>query len=79
MKADTSCEKIQELLNHAMKTSPVMDNLRKPVPIGVELQQTLQGDRVRPSARPSSSLRNDAQTVHLWRTGALDPRWASRP
>ena len=37
VKADAPRAKIQELLEYAMKTSPVMDTLRNPVPVTVEL------------------------------------------
>jgi uncharacterized OsmC-like protein len=38
VKADAPREKIQELLEYATKTSPVMDSLRNPVPVTVELE-----------------------------------------
>lgn len=38
VKADAPRAKIQELLDHAIATSPVMDSLRNPVPVTVELQ-----------------------------------------
>jgi len=37
--ADAPREKIQELLQYATNTSPVMDTLRNPVPVTVELQE----------------------------------------
>ncbi len=37
IKADAPRAKIQELLDYATKTSPVMDSLRNPVPVTVEL------------------------------------------
>jgi len=37
VKADAPREKIQELLEHATKTSVVMDTIRNPVPVRVEL------------------------------------------
>ncbi|HUI85798.1 MAG TPA: OsmC family protein [Nitrososphaerales archaeon] len=37
VKADAPREKIQELLEHAAKTSVVMDTIRNPVPVRVEL------------------------------------------
>ncbi len=39
VKADAPREKVQELLDYATKTSPVMDTLRNPVPVTVELQE----------------------------------------
>jgi len=39
VKADASPEKIQELLDYAAKTSVVMDTIRNPVPVSVELAQ----------------------------------------
>lgn len=39
VKADAPRAKIQELLEYAMRTSPVMDTLRNPVPVSVELAQ----------------------------------------
>ena len=39
VKADAPREKIQELLRYATNTSPVMDTLRNPVPVTVELQE----------------------------------------
>lgn len=39
VKADAPRAKIQELLDYAMKTSPVLDTLRNPVPVSVELAQ----------------------------------------
>jgi uncharacterized OsmC-like protein len=37
VKAEAPREKIQELLDYATKTSPVMDTIRNPVPVSVEL------------------------------------------
>ena len=37
VKADAPREKIQQLLEYATKTSPVMDTIRNPVPVSVEL------------------------------------------
>jgi len=37
VKADASRQKIQELFDHAVKTSAVMDTIRNPVPVSVEL------------------------------------------
>ena len=39
VRADAPREKIQELLQYATNTSPVMDTLRNPVPVTVELQE----------------------------------------
>ena len=39
VKADAPRAKIQELLEYASKTSPVMDTLRNPVPVSVELTE----------------------------------------
>ncbi len=39
VKADAPRAKIQELLEYASKTSPVMDTLRNPVPVSVELAE----------------------------------------
>jgi uncharacterized OsmC-like protein len=39
VKADAPRAKIQELLDYATKTSPVMDTLRNPVPVTVELAE----------------------------------------
>ena len=39
VKADAPRAKIQELLEYATKTSPVMDTIRNPVPVTVELQE----------------------------------------
>ncbi|MCI4340434.1 MAG: OsmC family protein [Thermoplasmata archaeon] len=38
VKADAPRAKIQELLDHATSTSPVLDSLRNPVPVSVELK-----------------------------------------
>ena len=38
VKADAPRATIQQLLDHAIATSPVMDSLRNPVPVTVELQ-----------------------------------------
>ena len=38
VRADATREQIQGLLEHATKTSPVMDTIRNPVPISVELE-----------------------------------------
>jgi len=37
VKADASRQKIQEIFDHAVKTSAVMDTIRNPVPVSVEL------------------------------------------
>lgn len=39
VKADAPKAKIQELLDHATSTSPVMDTIRNPVPVSVQLQE----------------------------------------
>ena len=39
VKADAPREKIQELLDYAAKTSPVMDTIRNPVTVSVELAE----------------------------------------
>jgi len=39
VKADAPRAKIQELLDYATKTSPVMDTIRNPVPVTVELAE----------------------------------------
>ena len=38
VKADAPKEKLEELCKYVQKTSPVMDILRKPVPVTLELE-----------------------------------------